>query len=163
MASGIDYELEELKSLFEEIDGHGPESSEVGPLLTEAENTIKQIKIQSHSVTDQTKKDSILTQVAAFEAKVRDLKKSQLLAGGSKSKASQKTTMDPEDQQQQSMETLRKAHRELQETEAVGNNVLKNLALQKETIANSNKNLKETNQHLSYSKKLINGMSQWWR
>lgn len=162
MANIIDAEIAELKSLFEEIDTLGPESSEVEGLLTEAESTIKQIKIQSHSVANQTKKDAIIVQIAEYEAKAKAVKKSLLMAGGTKSSQAAKP-VDQAEQSQQSMDILQKARRELLETEAVGTNVLSNLAQQKETIAHANANLKESNQHLSYSKKLINNMSQWWR
>lgn len=154
--------LEELKSLFEEIDGLGPDSDEMGELLTEAESTIKQIKIQIHQVTNQANKDAILVQVAEYDGRVRKMKK-ELLTGGTKSKTQATRPVDQAEQAQQSMEILQKARRELIETEAVGNNVLVNLAHQKETIIHARENLKETNQHLSYSKKLINSMSQWWR
>lgn len=38
-----------------------------------------------------------------------------------------------------------------------------NLREQKETIKRANANLKETNEELSTSNKLLNRMSKWWR
>jgi len=164
MTDIVEVQLAELKSLFEEIDQQEPGSSEVEELLKDVNSTIQQVKIQLHGVTNQQKKDAFLVQVSEYEAKARNAKKSVLLAGGSKAKQGQtQVDRDSAEQAREDLETLQKAHNQLLESEANGQNVLKNLAHQKETIANANKNLKETNQHLSYSKKLINGMSQWWR
>lgn len=156
--------LSELESIFKEIDESklAADSPQVDELLKEAATNIRQIGISIHTVTDKKTQDSINAKVAVYDERVRALRKSALVTGGRTTSQPQKP-VSQEEKQQQSMEKMREAHRELQQTEAVGQNILKNLAGQSETIDHSLKNVKETNQHLSYSKKIINGMNQWWR
>ena len=51
----------------------------------------------------------------------------------------------------------------LQETENVGTNILNNLDSQSETINNSIKSAKQTNDNTKFASKLTTKMSSWWR
>jgi hypothetical protein len=107
------------------------------------------------------RKQEVLVRVKGYETKLGGSKKKALFAGHGKSEHTQKVNAN--DRAQQSLEVLHKARQQLAETEDQGAKILVNLDTQKETIQHARGNLKETNQNLSYSKKLLTGMSKWWR
>lgn len=69
----------------------------------------------------------------------------------------------------QSLEKLNRANMQLegtrklaQETEEVGNNILCNLYMQRESIQRANRHAEETNASLRESSSLITRMAKWW-
>lgn len=58
---------------------------------------------------------------------------------------------------------LEEARRNLAATEECGDAVLNDLAKQRETIERASDNVRETNDGLKESNRIMNRMSRWWR
>jgi chromosome segregation ATPase len=157
MSGMIDGYFEELEEILAAI---ASGSGDIEEQVDDAEEVIKQIKIEMHSIPG-ARKQEVLAKVKGYETKLSGSKKKALFAGHSNSEQTKK--IDAGDQAQQSLEILHKARAQLAETEDQGAKILVNLDQQKETIQHARGNLKTTNQSLSYSKKLLTGMSKWWR
>ena len=120
------------------------------------------MKIEIHSVSNKAKKDEYLAKISQYNTQLAKYRKSLLTGAGSGStlKSTNKTS---EQRSQDSLELLKKSNQQLAETEAVGIDTLQHLGKQRETIQNSRNKLKETNDNLTYSNKLLNRMNKWWR
>jgi len=97
-----------------------------------------------------------------YQTRISSLEK-ELLTTSSSSLAGNRDPISATEKNQQSLEILKKAHAQLAETEEVGVNVLSNLAEQKDTIKHTQGNLRQVNNDLSHSNKLLNRMGKWWR
>jgi len=101
------------------------------------------------------KRKEISNKIASYKAKLTKYK----LLGTEKPLASK----SKEDKSSESLDILEKSRQTLHETEEVGRSTSSELAKQTETMQNTKKNIKEVNEHLNTSNKLLTRMSRWWR
>lgn len=62
-----------------------------------------------------------------------------------------------------SLERLKESHRQLVESESIASETLVNLYEQRKKLELMKEKIKETNDELTYSQKILRNMSQWWR
>jgi len=159
--SVMDAHCESLDEIFRNIDEQKQTGDTLDNSLSEANDILSEMKISLHSVSNKAKKDEYLVKMQTYNRLMDKHRKSALtqteasIAGG--------RTLTATEQNERSLETLKRAHAQLAETEEVGINVLSNLAKQKDTIRHTQQNLKTVNSDLSYSTKLVNRMGKWWR
>ena len=120
------------------------------------------MKIELHSVSNKAKKDDYILKMQSYQKLIAKHKKT-LLTTSTASLNGSRVALTATEKNQEGLEVLKKAHAQLAETEEVGIGVLSNLAKQKETIKNTQGNLREVNSQLGYSNKLLNRMGKWWR
>ena len=120
------------------------------------------MKIELHAIANKAKKDDYILKMQTYQKLIAKHKRT-LLTTSSSSINGTRAPISASQKNQDSLDTLKKAHAQLAETEEVGIGVLSNLAKQKETIKNAQGNLREVNGNLTYSNKLLNRMGKWWR
>ena len=147
--SVIDTHIETLNELFQKIEDNHLQSD-----LEEAEQTLKEMKIEIITIVNKAKRDDYLEKINNYQKLISKYRKQSLI--GNKTTSRQSSG-------QESFEILKKSNAQLAETEAVGIDILVNLNGQKEKIAKIKKNTVEISQELSYSNKLMNRMLKWWR
>jgi superfamily II DNA helicase RecQ len=126
---------------------------------------LDQLKAELPGITNKAKKDEVLKKMNEYKDLMGKIKRA-LLTGrmdGDGSSSSAGDSMTSDQKASDGLEKLRAARSELAETEAVGADTLDRLGKQKEQIKKVGQNTKEINTQLSYSNKLLNRMSQWWR
>ena len=112
-----------------------------------------------HSVSNRSKKQELVDKIKSYEKKMASLQEAQLMGD-----ASERTkNMTREEREEDSLAKLEAARAQLFETEQVANDTMSHLAAQRETIQRSRANLKDVNQDLRQSDKLVKGMGKWWR
>ena len=147
--SVIDTHIETLNELFQKIEDNHLQSD-----LEEAEQTLKEMKIEIITIINKAKRDDYLEKINNYQKLIGKYRKQSLI--GNKTTSRQSSG-------QESLEILKKSNALLAETEAVGIDTLTNLNGQKEKITKIKKNTVEISQELSYSNKLMNRMLKWWR
>lgn len=148
--------LEDLDEILSELN-EGKEDSSA--LVQEAEDILDQLKISALSLQDKDRKGEVQSKVILYRMKLDDLKRSALLGDDD----GLDVPMGSVQRSQQSLEVLQASHRQLLETEEVGNGIIQNLDQQKETILHTQGNLQEINSEANHSNKLLTKMSKWWR
>eukprot|EP01006_Ploeotia_vitrea_P045759 TRINITY_DN66967_c12_g4_i1.p1 TRINITY_DN66967_c12_g4~~TRINITY_DN66967_c12_g4_i1.p1 ORF type:complete len:380 (+),score=126.98 TRINITY_DN66967_c12_g4_i1:248-1387(+) len=160
MSGVADYEAD-LDEIFAEIKAKKAESKDANAiknLLDEAEDSVQQMQIVIHKITNKAEKDAVLKKIKQYEKQIED-EKHALLVGSTKPRK----RLNKEQTQQQSLDRLKAAQRQLVETEEIGQETLVNLAKQREVINKTKKNLKETNEDLRESNTVLNRLGKWWR
>lgn len=139
-------------------------------LIDEAEDTLKQMKMEVHGVGNKQQKDAYNAKIANFNTRIAAAKKSLLFSGSSSAAAASSGAstiaahqQSQAERSQQSLEVLKKARQQLAETEQIGTETVTNLAKQTEQIKGMAEKTRDVNSGLSHSNKLLNKMSQWWR
>jgi len=120
------------------------------------------MKIELHAIANKAKKDDYILKMQTYQKLIAKHKKT-LLTQSSSSMNGSRAPISATEKNQQSLDVLKQAHAQLAQTEEVGIGVLSNLAKQKETIKNTQANLRDANGNLTYSNKLLNRMGKWWR
>lgn len=160
--SMMDASIETLDEIFRGFEDGSTAQEQVDDDLREAEDTMAQMKIELHTVTNKAKKDEYLLKMQNYNKLIAKYRKTALTQS-SASYAGTRPPLSATEKNAQSLEVLKKAHAQLAETEETGINVLSNLAKQKEQIRKVQDNLNQTNEQLGYSNKLLNRMGKWWR
>lgn len=159
--SVMDAHVESLDEIMANLEENkNPETME--EQLQEAEETLAEMKIELHSVTNKAKKDDYIIKMQTYNRILAKHKKT-VLTSSTSSMNGTRAPLSATEKNQQSLEVLKKAHAQLAETEEVGVGVLSNLAKQKETIRRTQGNVEGVNSQLTYSNKLVNRMGKWWR
>jgi len=161
MATGmVDSLVDDIEGLCKKCEAaNDSKDSKAADNMKEAEELIKQLKIDSNTVTDKTKKAAYLQKAKAFEARIAACKKKELL----ESDKPRPNTQTKAEKAEEGLEILKKSHAQLVETEQVGVGILQNLDSQKATIQRSHANLKDVHSKLKQSDGLLNQMSKWYR
>lgn len=118
------------------------------------------MKIELHSITNKQKKDDYIIKMQSYQCLIA---KTILTTSTTSLNNGTLAPLSTTQKNQESLEVLKKAHIQLAETEEFGIGVLSHLAKQTETIKNIKGNLDDTNQQLTYSKKLVNRMGKYWK
>jgi len=160
--SVMDSHVETLDDLFRNIEDGKTEPDKVEEELKEAEELLAEMKIELHAVANKAKKDDYILKMQTYQKLIAKHKKT-LLTTSTSSLNGSRAPVSATQKNQDSLDTLKRAHAQLAETEEVGVGVLSNLAKQKETIKNTQDNLRDVNGNLTYSNKLLNRMGKWWR
>jgi enoyl-[acyl-carrier-protein] reductase (NADH) len=162
----MDSHVESIEECFRAID-ESKDPDQIQELLDEAKETLSQMRIEIHSITQKPRKDAYLSKMSNYDILLSKHRKALLTgtAGGSRPSgaSSASSQASQTERSAKSLETLQKARAQLAEAEEVGVNVLENLGKQKETIKATRGKLEETSHELSYSNKMLNRMSKWWR
>jgi len=114
------------------------------------------------SILDQKEKKEAQSNYAKYKRKIDSLKRKALLGDGN-SQAAAGPPGSGADKSRQGLDKLNQGRDMLMGTEEVGQKILSDLAVQKETIKRSTQTMKDTNSELSVAQKLANKMSRWWR
>jgi len=155
----IDSTVEDLDACMKKIgESKDSKDTKTSENIAEAEDLIKQLRIDLTAVSDKKKKADIQEKIKTSEAVIASRKKESLFAGASKPAQSSKL-----EKSQESLRILEESHKTLAETEQVGANILENLNKQKETMIHAHNNLKNMNNKLKEGDGLLNQMSKWWR
>lgn len=123
---------------------------------------LAEMKIELHAIANKSKKDDYILKMQTYQKLIAKHKKT-LLTQSTSSLNGTRPAVSATEKNQQSLDVLKQAHAQLAQTEEVGIGVLSNLAKQKETIKNTQANLRDVNGNLTYSNKLLNRMGKWWR
>lgn len=152
--------VETLDEIFRGMDDGSTQPDAIDDDLKEAEDTLAQMKIELHTVSNKQKKDDYIIKMQNYNKLIAKYRK-QSLTTSTASINGNRAPLSATEKNAQSLEVLKKAHAQLAETEEVGVGVLSNLAKQKETIRKVQGNLNTTNEQLGYSNKLLNRMGKW--
>jgi len=153
----LDGMVEDIEGLLKNSGEDSKDKKSADANLKEAEDLVKQLKIEVNTVTDKAKKTALQTKIRTFESQIGNLKRSSLL------EPDRVRVQTKAEKAEEGLDILMKAHAELAESEKVGAEVLVNLDKQKSTIINSKNNLKQVQVKLDQSNGLLNQMSKWWR
>jgi len=154
LADGYVQDLDELMAEYK----NGTAGKDKQEVIEEAKEIIAQLRVEIYNVKDPTKKQEIQNKMKQYEREIEASKKS-LLMGDYKPKSS----TSAEERETKSLQTLEAARKQLEESETLGNDTVKNLAEQRETIERSRNNNKKAQDGLNTSNKLLTRMSKWWR
>jgi len=168
MSDLFDGYFEELDQLLNEYDDQNDseiDTKKLDSALKESDEILSQMKIEVVSISDKGRKQEVVAKMNGYKEKVAVYRKTLLLSGGSSGGGGGGRGAERTDDQKaaNSLDVLNKARQQLIESQEVGNNVMGNLAQQRETINRSTAKVQEVNQNLSYSNKLLTRMGKWWR
>eukprot|EP00460_Paracercomonas_marina_P001229 EW705757.1.p2 GENE.EW705757.1~~EW705757.1.p2 ORF type:complete len:178 (+),score=78.29 EW705757.1:64-534(+) len=154
----IDSLVDDIEEQVKKCEGKDTKDNKCADALKEAEDLLKQLKVDVNTITDKTKKAAYQQKIKNFETRLLASKKSALLEP-ERARAPQTKT----EKEDEGLEILKKSHAQLIETEQVGVGILQNLDSQKATIQRSHANLQTVHGKLKQSDGLLTQMSKWWR
>ncbi|XXQ37081.1 t-SNARE coiled-coil homology domain-containing protein [Plasmodiophora brassicae] len=139
--------------------------------IDEAQRIVRLMKAEMRALAG-AERAEWQTRISTVEKRLQDVKHASLVGpsrggGGGGSTRQGTTSSDPSDVLEASANRQRQmvddARRQLEETEQVGAETLKNLQAQREVIVKAQNNLSAVNRDLDQSNRIMTRMSKWWR
>ncbi len=174
MTSMFDGYLNEMDELVRTLDAKKSEARRSGStdpvdaVLRDMEEMLGQMRIEVHSVRIDARKSECMERMKAFQTRIADEKRVLLVwhrspGGDADVGSARPTQMTREQQNNEALARLEAARRQLGEAEDVATSTLANLGEQRETLVRVHRNLRDTNEVLGKSTKLVSKMCRWWR
>lgn len=127
-------------------------------IIEEATQILEQLKIEVHSISDRATKNEVQQRMKAHQKRIESAKYRKLMGDRDAD-----APLDDDERHEVNMARLRHARDQLRASEETASETLTNLHQQEETLRRVNANVKQTNEELATSNKLLTRMGKWWR